>query len=270
MHFALGHHTRAAMTAISLLGMLWPVGQASAAPVAQQDATAQMAGVVDVPEVALDSAAFSVDDGDGLQGAAIQASGTTPERVTRIERAPKPASQTVPTKLESQNPVAHHPSTSTHTKPDLSAEIRSTLKESVRPLHDQLVESGALEAWSDLKADLGLSKHKWGNASASEGDPNLPGRLDPSQSAAWQDPANRPKTGPPTEVDRELAAQMLEKLIDEIKPWVLSLGGLYLLGYLIKAGYDRSQRKAIRRHQHETALVRRRSTRKAKSTKPDS
>lgn len=267
MHFSLGHHQLAAIMAISLLGALLPGGQASAAPVARHEVTEPMAGAVDPSELVLEAATFAVDAGDG-RGAAMQAPGATPGQVTRIERAPaSPSRQTSQPTLAPKNSAAKPPSGSP--EPDLVAEIRSTVKESVRPLHDQLVESGAPEAWSNLKADLGLSKHEWGSEGATEGEPNVPGRLDPSHSAAWQDPANRPKTAQQAEVDRELAAQMMAKLIAEIKPWVFSLGGLYLLGYLVKAGYDHSQRKSIRRRERETARARRRSAHQARSAKPD-
>jgi hypothetical protein len=252
--------------ALSLLGALARAGPASAAPVAQQDATEPMTGAVDPADLALEPAAFTVDAG-GSQGAAIQQPSATQGRATRIERAPGPANPTLQTRLESQNPAAKQPAV--NPEPDLIAEIRSTARESVRPLHDQLAESGALEAWSELKTDLGLSKNKWGSEGGAEVDPNLPGRPDASNSASWQDPANRPKTAAQNEVDREVAAVMLEKLIDEIKPWAFSLGGLYLLGYLIKTGYDYSQRKSMRRRERKAALSRRRHARKGRSAKPD-
>lgn len=263
MHLTRGPHKLAAILAISLLGALSPIGQAFAAPVAQQDATEPMTGTVDPIELAWEPAAFTVDADDGL-GATVQASGATQGQVTRIERAPSPSSQTTLTKYESQNSAAKQPSVS----PDLNlaAEIRSTVKESVRPLHDQLVESGALDAWSDLKTDLGLGK--WGSEGATDVDSTVPGRLDASHSDSWQDgSANRPKTAIQAEIDREMATLMLEKLIDEVTPWVFSLGGLYLLGYLIKAGYGYSQRKSMRRRERVTARIRRRSARKARSVR---
>jgi hypothetical protein len=61
----------------------------------------------------------------------------------------------------------------------------------------------------------------------------------------------------------------MDKLIEEVKPWVFSLVGLYLLGYLIKAGYDYAQRKSIRRRERETAMALRRSARKARSVRSD-
>lgn len=265
MHLALGHHTLAAIMAISLLGLLSPGGRASAAPVAQHEATEPMTGAVDPTELALEPAAFTVDGRDG-KNAVIQAPGAAQGRVTRTERASSPSTQTTQTKPEPQNSVARQPGVSPG--PDLAAEIRSTVKESVRPLHDQLVESGALEVWSDLKADLGLSKNKWGSEGATEADPTTPTHPDASHSASWQDPTHRPMTAAQAEVDRELAARMMEKLIEEIKPWVFSLGGLYLLGYLVKAGYDQSKQKSIRRRERETARASRRSAHKARSAKP--
>jgi len=266
MHFALGHHQLTVIMLISLIGALSPAAQAFAAPVAQQDAMEPMTGAVDPTELAWESAAFTVDVEDGL-GTAIQVPGATQGPVTRIERAPSPSSQTTQTKLASQNPAAKQPSVSP--EPDLTAEIRSTVKESIRPLHDQWVESGAQDAWSDLKTDLGLSKNKWDSEGATDVDPTMPGRLDAPHPASWQDPANRPGNAAQAEIDRELAATMLKKLIDEIKPWVFSLGGLYLLGYLINAGYGYSKRKSIRRRKRVTARAKRQSARKARSAQPD-
>lgn len=242
MHLALGHHTRAALLTLSLLGALSPGRPVSAAPVTQQDATQPMTGAVDPAELALEPAALAMDAGDA-PGAAIK---PTAPRATRIERPP-----------------------SARPEPDLAADIRSTVKESVRPLRDQLLESGALEAWNDLKNDLGLSKNKWGNEGNTDAAPTAPGRLDTSHSASWQDPTNRPRTAAQAEVDREMAALMMEKLIDEVKPWVFSLVGLYLLGYLIKAGYDYSKRKSIRRRERETALALRRAARKGRRARSD-
>lgn len=264
MDLALRPHTLAAIMAISLLGALLPGGQASAAPVAQHEVTEPMTGAVVPDELALEPAALTVDAGDG-QGAAIQAPDATPGRARRAERASGP---TPLTKLESQNSAAKQPNPSP--EPGFAAEIRSTVKESVRPLRDQLVESGALDAWNDLKADLGLSKNKWGDEGAADVNTTQPGRPDASNSASWQDPAHRPKTAAQAEIDREMASLMMDKLIEEVKPWVFSLVGLYLLGYLIKAGYDYAQRKSIRRRERETAMALRRSARRVRSTKPDS
>lgn len=266
MHLGLGNHKLAAITVISLLGAFSPSGQAFAAPVAQQDATETGTGAVDPTELASEPAAFSIDVGDG-QGPAANATGATQGRVPRAERAPSPSGQTTLTKLESPNSAAKQPSLSPG--PDLAAEIRSTVKESVRPLHDQLAESGALEVWNDLKADLGLSKNKWGDEDPKDVNPTLSGRVDASNSASWQDPAHRPKTAAQAEIDREMATLMMDKLIEEVKPWVFSGVGLYLLGYLIKAGYDYSQQKSIRRRERATALARRRAARKARSVKSD-
>lgn len=266
MLFALGHHKLAAILVVSLLGALSPGGDLSAAPVAQQDATEPMTGAVDPTELALEAAAFTVDAGDG-RGTAVQAPGAKQGQVTPAERAPSPAIQTTQTKLGSPNSTVQQPGV--NPGPDLAADIRSTIKEGVRPVHDHLVESGALDVWNDLKADLGLSKNTWGDKDATDANPALPGRVDASNSASWQDPAHRPRTAAQAEVDREMAALMMDKLIEEVKPWVFSLVGLYLLGYLIKAGYDYSQRKTLRRRERATALARRRSARKARNVKSD-
>lgn len=264
MHLKVGHHTLATLMAIGLFGACVTGGPASAAPVKLEDAAQHMTDVVDPPELVLEPAAFAADGGG--PGKALQAASAAQGGLMRADQARSPSREATQTKVAPQNSMAAPSGVSPG--PDLAADIRSTVKESVRPLHDQLVESGAVDAWKELKTDIGLDKGKWDNDGTPGANPMAPGR-EPSESPGWKDAAQPPKTAAQAQVDRELASHMLEKLIDEVKPWAISLLGLYLLGYLIKAGIGHSQRKSIRRRERETARVLRRAGSKVTNGKPD-
>ncbi len=264
MDLKVGHHKLAAAMAISLLGAFSPGGGVFAEPVILQEATQTMTSVLEPSESALAPAAFVVDAGDGPRGT-VPAPDATQEGVTRTER--NPASQSAPTKAAAQNTLAAPSGVSRRS--DLAAEIHHTIRESARPLHDQLVDSGALGAWNELKPDLGLSKNKWGNEGATDVNPTRSSYLEVSNSAPWQDLGHRPTTAAQAQFDGEGAALMMEKLIAEVTPWAFSLFGLYLLGYLTQAGFDYSQRKSMRRRARETARAQRRSARKARRVKSE-
>ncbi len=263
MHLKVGHHTLATLMAIGLFSACVPGGPASAAPVTREDAAQHMTDVVDPPELTLEPAALAADSGPGR---ALQAASAAQGGLMRADQAHSPSREATQTKVAPQNSMAAPSGASPG--PDLAADIRSTVKESVRPLHDQLVASGAVDAWKELKTDLGLDTGKWDTDGTPGANPMAPGR-EPSGSPGWRDAAQPPKTAAQAQADRELASHMLEKLVDEVKPWAISLLGLYLLGYLIKAGIGHSQRKSIRRRERETARVLRRAGSKVTSVKPD-
>ena len=126
-----------------------------------------------------------------------------------------------------------------------------------------------MDVWKDLKLGLGLDKSKWDTDGTTGANMMTPDRPNAADSSRWQDAAQPPKTAAQAQVDRELASNMMEKLIDEVKPWGISLLALYLLGYLVKAGIGHSQRKSIRRRERETRRILRRASSKAASTKPE-
>lgn len=246
MHVRLGDHQSAAILSMSLLGVLGLSGTVGAEPVTVQDTEQAAVGTAGPVESILDTSKLSIDDLTG-QNKAVQR-----------PRPVRPAPATSAAALPSAKP-----------DPSLGAEIRSSVKESVRPQHDQMVESGAVDAWKELKADLGLGKGDWREEDANAGNPKAAAPSDGPNAARWQEPEHRPKTAAQAQMDRELATHMLEKLIDEVKPWAISLLALYLLGYLIKAGIGHSQRRSIRRRERETRRALRRASGKAASTKPE-
>lgn len=250
------HHTLQCILAISLLGACCLGQPAAADPVVLQNAAANSAESVTPLELSWTPAVPLVED-----LAELNPNMPTPNHA---DQTPSPRSQPRP---DPTNPPM--PQLGTRAAPDLAAEIRSTLKESIRPMHEQVMDSSVMAAWNDLKSDLGLSKTKEGDEATSTEPIRTSGHWDTSNPAPGLDPGHRPKTAEQVEMDRELAAHLLEKLINEITPWAITALGLYLLVYLAKTGYDHTQRKSIRRRERSAAHARRRSTRRTTSTKPE-
>lgn len=139
--------------------------------------------------------------------------------------------------------------------------IHSTIKESVRPVYEQLVESGAVAALHDLKADLGLEKNQWGDqekAASVKG----PGQWD-TPGAQVPGP---PRTAAQAQLDRETASMMREKLIDQITPWVIGLVVLYVVGYLVKLLYSFIRWKSAKRNERRIARAKRHASRRSRSS----
>ncbi|MDD2880174.1 MAG: hypothetical protein PHQ58_07030 [Rhodoferax sp.] len=262
MQFKQCHHKRRVILAFSLLGVFGLGMPVAADPVTHQDATPATAEAASPGELTWTPAALTIE-GMASQNRSLQTPSITPqERPAADQRTPN---QTAPPRLGPAD--ATSPPLNTPTDPDLAAEIHNTLKETARPLHDQILDSGAMEVWNDVKRDMGLGRTQEDDEGASSTRPQrMSGQWEGGHLPAGQDPDNRPKTAAQTEMDRELASHMMERLIDEIKPWALSALGLYLLGYLIKIGIDYSRRRSIRRRERRAARARRRSARKASST----
>ena len=265
MHLKARHHSLAILMAIGLTGAFFMGGRVSAEPVGLQDATQEMTGIVDPSESTLEQAALTADRVGGA-GPTTQAAGAAQGGLARADRARNPVLETPQTKAAPQNSTAA-PSGISPSK-HLVTEIGSTVKETVHPLRHQWVESGAVEVWKDLKANLGLDKSKWDTDGPSGANQMKPGR-DGSESPGWTDAAQPLKTAAQAQVDHELATHMMEKLIDEIKPWAVSLLGLYLIGYMIKALLEHMQTKSIRRRKRETARALRRATKRTTRIKPE-
>ncbi|MDR3372015.1 hypothetical protein [Rhodoferax sp.] len=159
--------------------------------------------------------------------------------------------------LTTQLPRAPALQNSADAEPDLSKSIHEAIKESVRPAYNQLVESGVIETWHDVKASLGLGKNQWSDRDSAEGAAKTPSQWNSSGDASPY-PVQPPRTAAQAQMDRELAAMMREKLIDQVTPWLIGLVVLYIVGYLIKLVVHyfrwksaqriaRAQRQALRR-----------------------
>jgi len=151
-------------------------------------------------------------------------------------------------------------------EPDNSTPLHSVIKESVRPVYNELVESGALETWRDVKETLGLSKNNWDRHDA-DGEVNALQRAQAANTPGWQDPGVPPKSAAQVQLDREYDAYLLRQLIDDLKPWVLGLIGLYALGYLTKLVFNFMQWKAARRRERRAQRARHRSSRHSHDSK---
>jgi hypothetical protein len=178
---------------------------------------------------------------------------------TSVPDASKPADhQQQPVGLlATQRPNGHTPENASDAEPDVGKSIHQAVKESVRPAYNQLVESGIVETWHDVKASLGLDKNQWSDHDSAEGTTKSPAQWDASGGASPY-AAQPPRTAAQEQMDRELAAMMREKLIDQVTPWLIGLVGLYIVGYLIKLvvryvrwksaqRVARAQRQAFRR-----------------------
>lgn len=153
----------------------------------------------------------------------------------------------------------------THTNADVS--IHSAIKEGVRPVYEKLVESGAVEALHELKSDLGLTKNQWREQEKTDPSVKGPGRWD---APSGQDPAQPPRTAAQAQLDKEIASMMREKLIDQITPWLIGVGGLFGVGYLAKLVYGYVLRKSAKRSKRRSARAQRLASRHARNSSRDS
>lgn len=147
----------------------------------------------------------------------------------------------------------------------LQREFSSVIKEAVRPVYQDITNSGFVEAIRSIESDLGLSnKRPFGAESGAyaENSGSEPHR----ESAAWATPGNnaattsRPRSAEEIERDQIMAKVMLKELVEEVKPWVLVLIGLYAVGYAIKLLWDYRRWKMARRRKRTSSGHRRRQT----------
>lgn len=145
-------------------------------------------------------------------------------------------------------------------QPSPGQDLRNNIKESVRPVYDQLLESGAVEALHDVKESLGLDKDAWS-------DPDRPAGA-AKASNPWSPPGGDlpPRTAAQAQMDRELAGMMREKLIDQLTPWVVGLLGLYLLGFVIKLLLGYVRWKSARRNERIIQRAKRQAAHRSHSS----
>lgn len=187
----------------------------------------------------------------------------TPANATGPKHQPGQAPDRPPT--PPAGPVTQA-SPGTTTPPRADASIHSAIKENVRPVYEQLVESGAVEALHHLKADLGLDKNQWSEQEKAAASAKGPGQWD---TPAGQDPG-QPRTAAQAQLDRASASLMREKLIDQITPWVIGLVVLYVLGYLAKLLYSFIRWKSAKRMERRIARAKRHAARRSSSSHPPS
>ncbi len=199
--------------------------------------------------VSVEPAAPPLDEVTAWPAAAIGAPGATPEsgKPADLTRLPLPPAPALPERPEANDDPSLH----------------SVIKEGVRPVYEQLVESGAVETWHELKADLGLNKNQWSEDQKTGAPGTGPGQWD---APGAQDPAQPPRTAAQAQLDREMATLTREKLIDQITPWLIGLVGLYVAGYLAKLLYGYVRWRSGKRNERRIARAKRRGARRSRST----
>jgi len=252
MHLNVDHRKLLAILAVALvlgLGLSAPV---TAEPVITQGSAQGAESTVETGPLVIEPSELAIEEAQNFEKK-VALPNTASSNSMRSDRMPLPGG---PGKGDASN------------APDAGTAIHSSVKEAVRPVYDQLVESGAVEAWHDLKADLGLNKNKWGEEGQANASTNRAGQVE-TANTSWQDPGRPPKTATQAQMDRELDAFMMKKLIDDVKPWFFGLIGLYALGYLVKTGFEFVQWKSARRRERRAARAAHHPIRSTKTIKPD-
>lgn len=249
MHKTSYHLPQLALVAAALWSLATPVG---AGPIVAQDPKQPADAVVDTSKLVPDDDIPNWDK-------PLPPSGTTPGPAKPANPPTPPAANQAarPTK-----PEAAPAPTATAEQPGVGANLRNSLKETVRPVYDQLVESGAIDTVHSVKEGLGLDKNQWRAPSESLGEPKATGQWDTPEAAH---PA---KTAAQAQMDRELAGMMRERLIDQVTPWVAGLVGLYLLGYFIKLLMGYVRWKTARRNARLAQQAKRHAARRSHRTGP--
>lgn len=142
-------------------------------------------------------------------------------------------------------------------------EFSSAIKEAVRPAYQDIADSGFVEAIRSLESDLGLSnKRPFGAESGADAENS--GSEPHRESAGWATPGNntattsRPRSSEEIARDQIRAQVMLKELVEEMKPWVFALIGLYALRYSVQLLLDYRRWKMTRRRKRTSGSPRRR------------
>lgn len=190
--------------------------------------------------------------------AAIGSMPTKPESAASSERTPPPATLVMPERPSSAPTAAQG-----KTQSDADLSIHGVIKENVRPVYEQLVESGAVEALHDLKVDLGLNNNQWNNQEKTNATGETSRRWDTPSGQNSPQPA---KTAAQVQLDREMAGMMREKLIDQITPWLIGAVVLYAVAYLAKLLHRYMRWRSDKRNRRRSARSQRQASRGTRSS----
>jgi len=229
---------------------------AGAGPIVLQDAEHPSGAVVDTSKlVTMEPPLIDVDEAPSWDKSAA-----TPAGKTSAPSKPGAATQ-VPANQPGAAHAATAPVQAEGAVQSLGRDIHDSIKETVRPMYEQLVESGAVEALHDAKESLGLNKNQWNEQGQANGPPKAAGQWD------TPDAGQPPRTAAQAQMDRELGAMMREKLIDQVTPWAIGLVVLYAVGYLIKLIYSYVRWKAARRSAQRISRAKRHAAHQSRSTR---
>lgn len=236
-----------ALAAACLCGLSAPAG---AGPIVLQDTKAPANTMVDTSELVTLEHNDNIPNWDTPPIPSGPAKASTKPGDVAAAPASAPAKPAQPAQ----------PAAVASSQPSPGQDLRNNIKESVRPVYEQLLESGAVEALHDVKESLGLNKDAWSNQDRPAGANKA--------SNPWDAPdgALAPRTGVQAQMDRELAGMMREKLIDQLTPWVAGLLGLYLLGFVIKLLFGYVHWKSARRNERIIKRAKRQAAHRSHST----
>lgn len=126
----------------------------------------------------------------------------------------------------------------------LGHDISNSIKETLRPLHEDLAHSGIFNTIRNMESELGLSNNHEQKERVNGNEPRTIswGNSDDATAAG-----KRPRTETEVQEDKIRASVMLQQLIDEVAPWVAAAVAIYLAGYGIKLLLSHKRAKAARR-----------------------
>lgn len=238
-----------ALAAAWLWGLTTPAG---AGPIVLQDTQQSADAMVDTSKLVTLEHDDNIPNWDKPTAPSVTTKGPAKAGDAPLAAASAPAKPVQPNAALSPEGAASQPS--------LGKDLRSSIKETVRPVYDQLVESGAVEALHDVKEGLGLDKNQWTDQNKAVGEPKSPGQWDTPETS------QAPRTDAQAQMDREMAGMMREKLIDQLTPWLAGLLGLYLLGFLIKLLYGYVRWRSARRNERLIKRAKRHTAHRSHST----
>ena len=144
--------------------------------------------------------------------------------------------------------------TSSPSNPTLMQDLSQTVKETVRPTYVEALNSGVVEAIRSVTSGARPDPSaEFKNVNAV--DPNGANRPPATEGRTWDTPnrSTRPLTDQEKAADKVRAEVLLMALIDDIKPWAISLAGLYGLYHLARFGLAFLRRQSGRhRRRHRS------------------
>ena len=113
--------------------------------------------------------------------------------------------------------------------------IANAIKDAVKPIHEELSQSGIVQSIRKIEADMGGARPH-----------DATDRKSPEYSTGRPDPAAPAKSPEQTRREQHHAALMMDDLIKEIMPWMIGLLVLLAVGYLMKTWLTYLRKKAGR------------------------
>jgi hypothetical protein len=249
----------AAGLVLALMGMQLVDAEPVVSPAPAQTTVPQ----TDNPQWIVDTADLATDFGEskgetipsakGLKPAETSITPVLPSAEQSNQRRSEPPLVQPPV-ATGQNFIPPDKPQATRDDPGWDQELRGNIKEAVRPLYAEAVDSVR-----SLQSELGLGKSRSpGESSWDENSPQSDNRAAAGVNP-WETQGNRyesrepPRSAAQIENDKIVASVMMSKLIDDVKPWALGLLALYVLGYLIKGLLAYNQYRATRQVKKQTA-----------------